>query len=154
MTQKEIPAADFKNYVGHEISVSDWFEISQERVNNFADCTEDLQWIHIDVEKAKEGPFGRTIVHGLLLLSLSPKLFSDNLTIMPSGINMFVNYGYDKVRFLAPVPVGSKIRVRSVLSEFSEKGPGRYFINVSQTIDVEGLEKPACIAEFLSMFIE
>jgi acyl dehydratase len=154
MEQKEIPAEDFKNYIGQVISLSDWFEIDQERVNKFADCTEDPQWIHIDVEKAKEGPFGGTISHGLLLLSLTPSFFSDNLKIMPAGISMFLNYGYDKVRFLAPVPVGARVRISSVLSEFSEKGPGRFLINVTQTIELEGSEKPACVAEFLSMFLK
>ncbi len=154
MEQKEIPVKDFKNYIGQEISLSDWFEVDQERVNKFADCTEDPQWIHVDVEKAKQGPYGGTIVHGILLLSFTPTFFSDNLKVLPKGISMFLNYGYDKVRFLAPVLVGSRIRIRSVLSEFTEKGTGKYLLKVNQTIELEGSEKPACIAEFLSMFIE
>ncbi len=154
MEQKTIPMEDFKNYIGQEISISDWLEIDQERVNTFADCTEDPQWIHVDVEKAKEGPFGGTIAHGILLLSFTPTFFSDNLMVIPEKLSMFLNYGYDKVRFLAPVPVGSRIRIRSVLSEFTPKGEGRYLLKVNQTIELEGSEKPACITEFLAMFLE
>ena len=154
MAKKDVPVEDLKNYLGKEISVSDWFEIDQERVNQFAVCTEDPQWIHVDVEKAKDGPFGGTIVHGLLLVSLVPPFFTGNLEFNMTGASMFLNYGFNKIRFIAPVKVGSRIRIRFVPTEFQEKGSGRYLVTVSCTFDVEGSEKPACVAEFLAMFVK
>jgi len=153
MTKPEVPIENLKEYLNNEISVSDWIEIKQERVNQFAECTEDPQWIHTDVEKAKDGPFGGTIAHGLLLLSFVPPFFTDNLQFTLTGASIFLNYGFDKVRFLAPVKVGSRIRIRFVPTEFQEKGEGRVLVKVNCTFDLEGSEKPACVAEFLAMFV-
>jgi len=154
MAKKDVPIEDLKNYLGKEISASDWFEIDQDRVNQFAMCTEDPQWIHTDEEKAKSGPFGGTIVHGLLMVSLVPSFLTDNFAFNLTGVSMFINYGFNKVRFIAPVMVGSRIRIRFVATEFQDKGNGNYLLNVSCTFDVEGSEKPACIAEYLAMFIK
>ncbi len=153
MTKPEVPIENLKDYLNKEISVSDWTEIKQERVNQFAKCTEDLQWIHMDVEKGKDGPFGGTIAHGLLLLSFVPPFFIDNLQFTLTGNSIYLNYGFDKIRFLSPVKVGSRIRIRFVPTEFLQKGEGRVLIKINCTFDLEGSEKPACVAEFLAMFI-
>ena len=150
----EVPLENLKDYLGREISVSDWLEITQERVNQFAECTEDPQWIHVDTERAKDGPFGSTVAHGLLLLSFVPPFFSDNLTFTLTGTSAYINYGFNKVRFISPVRVGSRIRVRFVLTDFEDRGKGRYFLRISCTFELEGSEKPACVAEFLAMFLK
>ncbi len=143
---------NLKKTVGTEIGVGEWCEIDQDRVNKFAECTGDFQWIHIDEEKAAQGPFGKTIAHGFLTISLIPFL-SQGLAVDLSGLNitMGVNYGMNKVRLINPVPVGSKIRLRSVLSDVVEKGEGRILMTQTQTIEIEGQEKPACVAEALTM---
>ena len=120
VTKKDVPVEDLKNYIGKEISVSDWFEIDQDRVNQFAACTEDPQWIHTDEERAKRGPFGGTIVHGLLMVSLVPGFLKDNFDFNLTGVSMFINYGFNKIRFIAPVRVGSRIRVIFVRSEIAK----------------------------------
>ena len=153
MPKVDVPIENVKDYVGEEISVSDWFEIDQEKVNQFAECTMDPQWIHTDVEKAKAGPFGGTIAHGLLLLSFIPQFLLDNLIFNMTGYSMFINYGFEKIRFLNPVKVGSRIRIRFLLTEFTEKGEGRYLLRVPCTYELEETEKPACVAEFLAMFV-
>ena len=140
-----------QDYVGKELGVSDWFQIDQERINQFADCTGDHQWIHIDAEKAKtHSPFGTTIAHGYLTLSLLSMLMGE-LGVIPSGVSQVFNYGTDRVRFLAPVKVGARIRNRAVLMSAQEKGPGRVLIKVQNTMEIEGEEKPAMIAETLAM---
>ena len=154
MTKLEVPVERLGDYLDKEIAVSEWFEISQERVNQFAECTESPLWIHTDEERAKEGPFGGTIVHGVLLLSLVPPFLTDNLKFTLTGVSIFLNYGFDKVRFLVPVKVGSRIRIRFVASEFKDKGNGRFLLKVSCTFEVEGSDKPACVAEFLNMFVK
>jgi len=138
--------------VGKELGVSDWLEIDQERIDDFAKCTLDYQWIHIDKEKAAKGPFGTTIAHGYLTLSLLPYL-GQGIGIRPEGVNitMGVNYGLNKFRLINPVAVGSKIRTRVVLKEVAEKGPGRILMTTENTIEIEGQDKPACVAETLSM---
>lgn len=133
------------------MGTSDWIQIDQEKINRFADCTGDHQWIHVDVEKAKQGPFGGPIAHGYLTLSLLP-VFSASSKYIPEGIKMAVNYGLDKVRFINPVPVGSKVRSKAVLSNVEEKSGGRVLMTVTHTIEIEGQEKPACVAESLSLF--
>ncbi len=143
---------EMKDRVGKEMGVSDWMVIDQERINTFADCTEDHQWIHVDVEKAKEGPFGGPIAHGFLVLSLIPHLSAGN-TLLPEDCIMAVNYGLNKVRFVNPVPVGAKIRDRAVLTEVVEKGDKRLLVTVTHTMEIEGQEKPACVAESLAMFV-
>ena len=152
MAKKDVPIEDVKDYVGEEIAVTDWFEIDQERVNQFAECTEDRQWIHTDREKATAGPFGGTIAHGLLLLSFIPPFFTKSLKFNLTGISMFINYGFNKIRYLTPVRVGSRIRIRYQVTEFTDKGSGRYLLKVPCTFEMEGAEKPVAVAEFMAMF--
>ncbi|MGH8951591.1 MAG: MaoC family dehydratase [Acidimicrobiia bacterium] len=138
-------AADFQDRIGTEIGVSDWMEVSQDRVNSFADATDDHQWIHVDQEKAKAGPFGGTIAHGFLTLSLTVTLTSQVLLDVGSP-RMSINYGLEKVRFPAPVPVGSRIRARVGLVSVTDVDGGIQ-VNRQVTIEVEGTEKPAMVAE-------
>ena len=149
---KVVPAQELKDYVGQEVGVSDWFEVTQERINKFADATNDHQFIHVDPEMAKNTPWGTTIAHGFLTLSLLPYLSADN-GIMPENIQMAVNCGTDKVRFLEAVPVDSKIRGRFVLSDVQEKAGNRWLLKSDVTIEIEGKEKPAAIAETLALFV-
>ncbi len=141
-----------KSMIGKEVGLSDWVVIDQKRINQFADCTEDHQWIHVDVEKAAKGPFGKTIAHGFLTLSLISALSSCiRLPMEGLQLQMAINYGLNKVRFLNPVPVNSKIRSRVTLAEMEEKGPGRVLMTYRHTIEIEGQDKPACIADHLAM---
>jgi len=140
--------AELSALVGQEVAVSDWITITQEQVNQFAEATGDHQWIHVDVEKAKAGPFGAPIAHGFLTLSLIPKFFQTSFTIRNSG--MGVNYGLNKVRFTAPVPVGSRLRghLKLLACEPIEKDGIQMMWLV--TVEREGSERPVCIAESLS----
>jgi acyl dehydratase len=137
---------DLPGKVGESLGTSDWLEITQDRINAFADCTEDHQWIHVDVERAKAGPFGGPIAHGFLTLSLAPALVGGLLQV--EGISMGVNYGLNKVRFVSPVPVGSKLRASGVLSEVSEVAGGFQCV-LEATFEVDGASKPACVAELV-----
>ena len=150
--QKIVPAAELADHVGSEIGLSEWFEISQERVNAFADATLDHQFIHVDPEAAAQTPFGGTIAHGYLTLSLLPHLSAD-IGLIPENVVMGVNYGSDKIRFLNPVRVGSRVRARMVLSAVKEKGPGQYLLTSRVTIEIDGIEKPAMIADVLTMLV-
>ncbi|QEE62262.1 MaoC family dehydratase [Salinibacterium sp. dk2585] len=136
--------------VGKDEFVSDWFEITQERVNTFADATEDHQWIHVDPERAKAGPFGAPIAHGFLTLSLLPYLADGAVSI--KNTLMGVNYGMNKVRFINPVAVGSRIRTRSVIAGV-ERVPQGARITSSVTVEIEGVEKPAAIAETIALHV-
>lgn len=136
--------------IGKEIFVSDWTEVTQDQINQFADSTKDHQWIHVDKEKAAAGPFGTTIAHGFLTLSHLP-FFSYQVPLKMEGSKMSINYGLDKVRFLNPVVTGSKIRDRIVLKSLEEKPGNRLLMSQIHTIEIEGQEKPACIAESLGM---
>jgi len=138
---------ELKAKIGEELGVSDWHEVTQERINAFAESTEDFQWIHVEPERAKDTPFGGTIAHGLYTLSLGPK-FSYSMFSL-EGFAFGLNYGYDRVRFPAPVPVGSRVRMRATLSKVDDV-PGGLQITISQTFEVEGGEKPVCVAESLS----
>jgi acyl dehydratase len=139
---------ELKSLVGQEVAVSDWVHISQERVNLFAEATGDHQWIHIDVERSrKESPYGGTIAHGFLTLSLLPMLM-ESVISMPTS-KMGVNYGLNKVRFPAPVPVGSKVRGRVMLMEVEDVEGGAQ-MTWKVTIEREGGDKPVCVAESLS----
>ena len=133
--------------VGQEVAVSDWTTITQERINQFALATGDHQWIHVDVERAKAGPFGAPIAHGFLTLSLLPLFFQTAIKIAQSG--MGVNYGLNKVRFMAPVRVGSRLRARFVLLEWQPLEGGAQ-LTMQVTIELEGSAKPACVAEAVS----
>jgi acyl dehydratase len=140
--------AQLKELIGQEVAVSDWTEITQERVNQFAEATGDLQWIHVDVERSKkESPFGGPVAHGFLTLSLLPKLMADAVS-MPD-VKMGVNYGLNKVRFPAPVPVGSRLRARMTLQAV-EDIPGGAQVTWLVTIEREGGDKPVCVAESIS----
>ena len=129
---------------------SDWLEITQERVNQFADATNDHQFIHVKPLKAKLTPFGGTIAHGFLSLSLITFLMTENAPV-PKGLRMTINYGSDKVRYIAPVRVGKRIRARQKIAEITEKKPGQWLVKTEVTIEIEGEDKPALIAEILMM---
>jgi acyl dehydratase len=135
-----------KEKVGEHLGYSPYMEITQERVNQFAEATGDFQWIHIDVEKAKAGPFGAPIAHGYLTLSLGPVLLPEVFSV--SGIAMGVNYGANKVRFTSPVPVGSKLRVGAKLLAVDDVAGGAQ-VTMEATFEVEGASKPSCIAEII-----
>ena len=130
--------------------VSDWLEITQERVNTFADATEDHQWIHLDRERAKESPFGATIAHGFLTLSLLTRLTEGAVRI--EGTVMSINYGLNKVRFVHPVPVGSRIRARSSIA-LVERVPQGARIATNVVIEIDGVQKPAAIAEMIALHV-
>jgi acyl dehydratase len=136
---------------GQPIGDSEWVTITQESVNLFADATGDHQWIHVDPDKAAKGPFGTTIAHGYMTLSLLPQLFQTMYRV--EGIKMAVNYGLNKVRFPAPVPVGSKVRARGSVVDVQDLGDGAYQVTMSATVEVEGADKPACVAESLLRYM-
>ncbi|MEU4540310.1 MaoC family dehydratase [Streptosporangium sp. NPDC023825] len=141
---------ELKAAVGEHLGHTEWREITQEQVNLFADATGDHQWIHVDVERAKQGPFGATIAHGYLSLSLLPSLMSELFQV--GGLAMGINYGLNKVRFPAPVPVGARIRAGAELVDL--KGtPSGYLANVRMTVEIEDGRKPACVAETLSLYV-
>jgi acyl dehydratase len=131
--------------VGQEVAVSDWTTVTQEQINQFADATGDHQWIHVDVERAKAGPFGATIAHGYLTLSLLSKFFPSAIQVVESG--MGINYGLNKVRFIAPVPVGSRLRARLTLLACEAIDKQGYQQTWQVAVEREGAEKPVCVAE-------
>ena len=135
---------ELKSKVGQELGVSDWVEVTQAAVDAFADATGDHQWIHVDPERAKETPFGGTIAHGLYTLSLGPQFSYDMWTI--EGVAFGLNYGYNKVRFPAPLPVGSRVRMRATLTAVDDV-PGGVQFTVTQTFEREDSDKPVCVAE-------
>jgi acyl dehydratase len=145
-----VPVAELSQYVGKELGRSEWLTIDQARINLFAEATGDFQFIHVDAEKAAKTPFGSTIAHGFLTLSLIPKLMEDIL-VLPEGLKMVVNYGLDSVRFIQPVKVDSKVRLKVDLSEAYEKKPGQWLLKFTATLEIEGQEKPAYIAEPLTL---
>jgi acyl dehydratase len=133
--------------VGEELGVSEWHEVTQEAINAFADATGDHQWIHVDPERAAQTPWGSTIAHGLYTLSLGPQFTFALFTI--EGFAFGLNYGYNKVRFPAPLPVGSRLRMRATLSSVDDV-PGGVQLTITQTFEREGEEKPVCVAEAVS----
>ena len=141
---------EMQKYVGQEIGVSDWVEVSQDRINQFAEATGDHQWIHVDVERAKNGPFGGTIAHGYLTLSLA-SFFLPQIARY-EGFSMAINYGVDKVRFVAPVLVGKRIRAGAAMQEVTDV-KGGIQTKVLITIEIEGSERPACVIESLSRWM-
>ena len=153
MPANKMPVADLAKHIGEEIGVSSWILLDQDRINAFASCTGDNQWIHVDAERAaREGPFGGTIAHGFLTLSLlAPTGFEVLLArITPKSV---VNYGFDKVRFVAPVRSGKRVRNHIRISSVEDKGGGRYLVTTENTIEIEGEAKPALTASSLAMFI-
>ena len=145
--------ATITEYTGREIGLSGWTTIDQRRIDEFADCTGDRQWIHVDVERARrESPFGGTIAHGYLTLSVAASLAIE-AGVIPVDAAAALNYGLDKVRFLAPVKAGSRVRNRVVLQAAEAKGSGRTLVTLQNTIEIEGEAKPALIAESLAMLM-
>jgi acyl dehydratase len=147
MTPQELQAK-----VGQVIGVSDWFEVSQERINKFAEATGDFQFIHVDLEKAKQTPFGGTIAHGFLTLSLIPVLGAMTEGARVSDVKMGVNYGGNKTRFISPVRAGKRVRAHVKLLDLIEKRPGQWQQTNEYTIEIEGEDKPALIAEWVMQF--
>ncbi len=153
MPATKMPVGDLAKHVGEEIGVSSWISLEQERINEFAHCTGDHQWIHVDAERAsREGPFGGTIAHGFLTLSLlAPTGFEVLLArITPKSV---VNYGLEKVRFITPVRSGKRVRNRIRIASVEDKGAGRYLVTTENTIEIEGESRPALVASALAMFI-
>jgi acyl dehydratase len=138
--------------VGQELGVSQWIAVDQDRINAFADTTGDHQWIHVDVERARsESPYGTTIAHGFLTLSLIPALSKDNYCV--DNAKMGINYGLNKVRFLAPVPAGSLVRLRSDLVDAKKVNDSTVDLTVQQTVELNGSEKPAAVAEVIARMV-
>jgi acyl dehydratase len=150
MTTTFSSVQDLLGATGRDLGTTGWIEISQERINQFADATEDHQWIHVDVEKAKGGPFGGTIGHGYLTLSLCA-YFLGQLAIV-SGISMGINYGIDKARFIAPVPAGARVRGKGEVVSVAEVAGGVQAV-VRITVELEGSEKPAAVVDTVSRYL-
>ncbi|MDQ1129627.1 MaoC family dehydratase [Microbacterium sp. SORGH_AS_0888] len=149
MTAVKLDYADLAGAAGTEFGPSEWLEVTQDRIDTFADATDDHQWIHVDPERAAEGPFGAPIAHGFLTLSLLIPLQSSVFDV--DGVGTKVNYGLDKVRFVSPVKVGSRIRLSGTVADVTEV-PGGYQLVVDVTIEIEGGTKPAVVARSLSRF--
>jgi acyl dehydratase len=141
---------NLKARIGQEVGVSDWCLVDQDMIDRFADLTDDHQWIHVDREAAAKAPFGGTIAHGFLVLSLLAK-FALAADIVLQGTKMGMNYGFDKVRMTNPVRSGSRIRGRFVLRDVTERGPGQWLVAMTATVEVEGQAKPAIVAEWLGL---
>lgn len=139
--------------VGMEMGTSDWFQIDQDRINAFADATLDHQFIHVNPEMARHTPFGGTIAHGFLTLSLLPCLqTSMKDLLLPEGLKMGMNYGFDKIRFLAPVKVNARVRAVAKVKDVVEKNPGQFLVTSEYTVEIEGSPKPALVAEWMLMY--
>ena len=149
---QSISTTDLPGMAGRELEPSTWFEISQDRVRQFADATNDHQFIHLDQDKASATPFGGTIAHGFLTLSLLTYLLFEH-TVVPKGTSMTINYGSDKVRYLAPVRVGKRIRARQKILDVNEKKPGQWLFKLAVTVEIEDEQTPALIAEILYMHL-
>ncbi len=146
----KIQKEKLNEYIGQEVAVTDWLMVDQNKIDQFAEITLDRQFIHIDPERAKDTPFGGTIAHGLLTLSLVA-YFVEQSQFNVEGFLVRVNYGFDKVRFLSPVPSGSQVRSRIKLLAAEEKRPGQLMLRIEVTVEVEGSSKPAMIAEYLEL---
>ena len=141
-----------RDFVGRDLGVSGWLAVDQDRIDRFAEVTGDRQWIHVDAKRARrESPYGTTIAHGLLTLSLLPALRAE-VGVVPGGVARVVNYGYDRVRFLSPVRSGARIRARVVLSGVEEKGEG-VLLHTANTVEVEGEDRPALVADALTLLL-
>ena len=141
---------DIQSKVGSEVGISDWILIDQARIDAFAQITEDPQFIHIDPEAAAKTPFGGTIAHGFLTLSLLSRMAADAM-LRPEGVKMGVNYGFERVRFMAPVRSGKRVRGRFTLARFEEKRPGQWQFVHNVTVEIEGEEKPALVADWIGL---
>ena len=149
---RTIKAEDLPTLVGQELEPSPWLEITQDRVNQFAEATNDFQFIHMDAEKAAQTPFGGTIAHGFLSLSLLSDMNAQT-AVLPENLAMVINYGSDRVRYLMPVRVGKRIRSRQKVLDVIEKSPGRWLMKNEVTVEIEGEETPALVAEILMMYV-
>jgi acyl dehydratase len=147
---KTVPKNEMTNAVGMKLGPSDWIELSQQRINAFADCTEDHQFIHVDEAKAKETPFGGTIAHGFLTLSLLAGLI-EKIGVTPENTVMGMNYGFDKIRVLAPVKSGKRVRMVGEVLNVDQKDENRFLTTFGVSIEIEGEDTPALVAEFLLM---
>ena len=149
---KELTFEEFKAYEGKQLEPSEWFEVAQDRIDQFAECTDDHQYIHVDPERAKDTPFGATIAHGFLSLSL---ISGHGPKDMPQlkGRVMGINYGLDRLRFLNPVKVNSRVRIHTKILSIKEKSPGNYLVKTEKSMEIEGEEKPALVAETLGMVV-
>lgn len=147
---RQVKFSELKSLVGTEIGTSDWWLVDQERINTFAKATGDFQWIHVDTEKAKSSKFGSTIAHGYLTLSLLAGMRFQTFEV--SETSMGVNYGMNKVRFLTPVPAGSRVRARYELTNINERKDGGYECTFTATVELEGAPKPACVAETITVY--
>jgi acyl dehydratase len=152
MLKGNISLEDFKNSAGTELEPSAWLLIDQKRINCFADATNDHQFIHVDAEKAAASPFGSTIAHGFLSLSLLSHLMGQTMLI-PEGTVMGINYGSDKVRYIQPVKVNSRVRCKATINEVKVRPGGQYLVRISAVIEIENEKRPALIAELLSLYI-
>lgn len=141
---------EISNYIGSQCEPSRWIEVGQERINDFADTTEDHQFIHIDPEAARNTPFGGTIAHGFLTLSLLSAM-GEEFGIFVEGAQMAINYGFDKVRFLSPVPNGSRVRAQSTIANIVEKPNNQIVITYAVSVEIEGTDKPALVADWIIM---
>ena len=149
----DLTLAGLSERVGQELGISDWVTIDQQRIDTFASCTGDRQWIHIDVERAKrESPFRGPIAHGYLTLAMVAPLAME-VGVIPTDAAAGLNYGIDKVRFLAPVPAGARVRLRVVLAGLEPKEGGQVIMRTQNTLEVEGSEKPAMVAETLALLL-
>lgn len=149
----ELTFASLGSKQGEPIGTSDWLVVDQEMVNEFANCTGDKQWIHVDVERAKkQSPFGGPVAHGYLTLSLLASM-TQSMGILPKGTAAALNYGLDKVRFLAPVLVGANVRLHCKLVSFEKKDNGQYLMKTENTMEIKGSDKPALVAETLAMLV-
>lgn len=147
---KRLGLRRLKAMVGREVGLSDWFPVTQERIDAFAAATEDRQWIHVDPERAARSPLGGTVAHGFLLLSLVP-FFNSKNDVFTRRFRMAVNYGLDRVRFPHPVRAGSRVRSRAVLKKIEKRGFRRVLVTVENTLEVEGADKPAMVADVLAL---
>jgi acyl dehydratase len=152
MPEHAISIDELFSRVGTRAEPGEWITVDQERINGFADTTEDHQFIHVDQEAAASTPFGGTIAHGLLTLSLLPKLLEGRM-LLPENLVMGINYGFDKVRFITPVLAGKRVRAHAELAEVKLKEENRYLVRQSVTVEVEGEDKPALVADWLNMLI-
>ena len=144
--------AEIRSRIGEEVGVSSWLAIDQARIDKFADATDDRQFIHVDANAAAQTPFGQTIAHGFLSLSMLSRMAAEGM-LLPDSIRMAVNYGLDRVRFIAPVKSGKRIRGRFRLDSVDEKAPGQLLLRHTVTVEIEGEEKPALTAEWLGLIL-
>lgn len=151
---EDVAVTDLKLMIGRDLGVSEWIEIDQGMIDAFAKTTRDLQWIHVEPQRARdESPYGAPIAHGFLILSLLPAMTTE-FQIRPAGVEVIINYGLDKLRFLSPVKAGARVRLHGKLLSVTEKGEGQHLMKTLNTMEIEGQEKPAFVAETLMLLVE